>query len=70
MTGDGLVVVASEAGAVPLPDGVAVRRGRLGPGQLLAVDPGHGLRFDGELKRDLASRRPYAAWVAESAPLG
>ena len=38
-----------------------VRRGRLGPGQLLAIDPRHGLRFDGELTRDLASRRPYAA---------
>ena len=31
-----------------------VRRGRLGPGQLLAVDPRHGLRFDGELTRELA----------------
>ena len=32
---DGLVVVSSEAGAVPLPEGVSVRRARLGPGQLL-----------------------------------
>jgi glutamate synthase (ferredoxin) len=63
VSGDGLVVVASEAGAVPMPDGVPVRRGRLGPGQLLAVDPRHGLRFDGELTRDLASRKPYGAWV-------
>jgi glutamate synthase (ferredoxin) len=64
--GDGLVVVASEAGAVPLPEGVPVRRGRLGPGQLLAVDPRHGLRFDGELTRDLAGRKPYASWVDET----
>ena len=66
---DGLVAVASEAGAVPLPDGVAVRRARLGPGQLLSVDPAHGLRFDGELTRELASRRPYAAWVDGEHPL-
>ena len=70
VSGDGLVVVASEAGAVPLPDGVPVRRGRLGPGQLLAIDPRHGLRFDGELTRDLASRKPYAGWVEESLRFG
>ena len=61
-----LVTVASEAGAIPLPEGVAVRRTRLGPGQQLSVDPERGLLFDGELKRELASRRPYADWVAAS----
>ena len=66
VTDDGLVAVASETGAVPLPEGVAVKRGRLGPGQLLSVDPQHGSRLDAELKRDLARRRPYAEWVAAS----
>jgi glutamate synthase domain-containing protein 2/glutamate synthase domain-containing protein 1/glutamate synthase domain-containing protein 3 len=61
-----VVTVASEIGAVPLPEGVPVRRGRLGPGQQLSVDPERGLLFDGELKRELASRRPYADWVAAS----
>jgi glutamate synthase (ferredoxin) len=63
---DGLVAVASEAGAVPLPEGVGVRRARLGPGQLLSVDPEHGLRLDAELKHDLARRRPYGEWVERS----
>ncbi|MCZ7589422.1 MAG: hypothetical protein M5U27_11350 [Gaiella sp.] len=63
---DGLVAVCSEAGAIPLPDGVAVRRARLGPGQLLSLDPRRGLLFDGELKRELASRKPYGAWVESS----
>ena len=36
------------------------------PGQLLSLDPDRGLLFDGELKRELASRKPYAAWVDES----
>ena len=67
---DGLVAVASEAGAVPLPEGVRVRRGRLGPGQLLSVDPQRGLRFDGELTRELAARRPYDAWVTETIRFG
>jgi glutamate synthase (ferredoxin) len=66
VTDDGLVTVASEAGAVPLPDGGQVRRGRLGPGQLLSVDPQRGLRLDAELKRDLSARRPYSAWVESS----
>ncbi|MGL6279328.1 MAG: class II glutamine amidotransferase, partial [Gaiella sp.] len=64
VSGDGVVTVASEAGAIPLPEGVPVRRGRLGPGQLLSVDPERGLLFDGELKRELARRKPYAEWVA------
>ncbi len=62
-----LVTVSSEAGAVPLPEGVPVRRARLGPGQQLSVDPTAGVLFDGELKRELAARSPYADWVEESA---
>src|SRR5262249_45723657 len=67
---DGLVAVASETGAVPLPESVAVKRGRLGPGQLLAVDPQHGLRLDAVLKSDLARRRPYREWVDASIERG
>ena len=66
VTSDGLVAVASETGAVPLPEGGAVKRARLGPGQVLSVDPQHGLRLDAQLKGDLARRRPYAEWVADS----
>ncbi|MDF1523903.1 MAG: glutamate synthase subunit alpha, partial [Trueperaceae bacterium] len=35
ITDDGLVIVGSEAGMVPLPDRTVVERGRLGPGQML-----------------------------------
>jgi glutamate synthase (ferredoxin) len=66
VTDDGLVACASESGAVPLPEGVGVRRGRLGPGQQLAVDPERGLRLDAELKREVARSRPYGEWVAEA----
>jgi glutamate synthase (ferredoxin) len=61
-----LVAVASEAGAIPLPEGEPVRRGRLGPGGILTVDPEHGLRVGAELRRDLARLRPYGEWVDES----
>ena len=63
---DGLVAVSSEAGAIPLPEGAAVRRARLGPGQIISIDPDRGLLFDGELKRELARRKPYAEWVEAS----
>ncbi len=64
VTSDGVVAVASEAGAVPLPEGATVRRGRLGPGGILTVDPERGLLVGAELRRELAARRPYGAWVA------
>ena len=66
VTGDGLVAVASEAGAVPLPEGVSIRRTRLGPGGILTVDPERGLLVDAELRRELAGRRPYGEWVRAS----
>ncbi|HSF61733.1 MAG TPA: glutamate synthase large subunit [Gaiellaceae bacterium] len=66
VTSDGLVTAASEAGAVPLPEGVRVRRTRLGPGGILTVDPKRGLLLDAVLRRDLARRRPYGRWVPES----
>ncbi len=79
-TEDGLVVCASETGVVDL-DGARVRHGRLGPGEMLAVDPtAGGLRLgadevlllgpaDGGLELDpLASivrERPYARWLEQ-----
>jgi len=62
---DGLVVCASEAGAVDTGGRGRVRRGRLGPGQMLCVDPERGLLTDAELKAELAAARPWSAWVAE-----
>ena len=57
--------VLVEAGAVPLSETTRVRRGRLGPGEMLAVDPaGAGLEEDAAVKRRLAERRPYLRWLA------
>src|SRR6266540_3738134 len=57
---DGLVVCASEVGAIDLAGHGAVRRGRLGPGQMLCVDPsaGVGLQTDVDIKQALARSRP------------
>ena len=62
---DGLVVCASEVGAVDTSGHGGVRRGRLGPGQMLCVDPEAGLLEDAAIKVALASKRPWSVWVAE-----
>ena len=64
---EGLVACCSEAGAIELPG--VVRRGKLGPGEMLAVDPERGLDEDATLKRRLAARRPFGAWARGLVPL-
>jgi len=64
ITDDGLVVVGSEAGMVPLADRAVAERGRLGPGAVLAVDVERGeLLRNADVKRRLARQAPYRAWV-------
>jgi glutamate synthase domain-containing protein 2/glutamate synthase domain-containing protein 1/glutamate synthase domain-containing protein 3 len=60
-----LVCCASEAGVFDVPPGEVARRGRLGPGEMLAVDPDHGLEHDGAIKRRLATSSPYGRWLQE-----
>jgi glutamate synthase (ferredoxin) len=61
---DGLVVCSSEAGTVDFLEGRRVRRGKLGPGEMLAVDPsGAGVETNAQIKHRLASRRPYGRWL-------
>ncbi len=63
-TRSGLFALASEAGAVALPDEEIVEKGRLGPGQMIAVDLDNGrLLRDDVVKTSVASRRPYGAWL-------
>ena len=67
-TAAGIVACASEAGAIPLPDTPGLRRERVGPGQLFAVDPGAGVERDGPLLHRLARRRPYGRWLKSRTP--
>ncbi|MFN7813262.1 MAG: hypothetical protein ACK5SI_11450 [Planctomycetia bacterium] len=62
---DGLVVMASEAGVLDLPAGDVVRKGRLRPGRMFLVDTKAGrIVEDDEIKRRLATARPWREWVA------
>ena len=69
-TAGSFVACASEAGAVPLDPSARVRRSRLGPGELLAVDPGLGFEEDAAISRRLARSRPYRALARRRPPDG
>jgi glutamate synthase domain-containing protein 2/glutamate synthase domain-containing protein 1/glutamate synthase domain-containing protein 3 len=64
VTNDDLVVMASEAGVLPIhPENVRLK-GRLQPGKMLLVDLEAGrIVSDEELKHSLAARQPYAEWL-------
>ncbi len=65
VVGGDLVCCASEAGVFDIPAGAAVRRGRLGPGEMLVVDPERGLEEDAAIKARLSGRAPYGRWLDE-----
>jgi glutamate synthase (NADPH) large chain len=65
LTNDGLLVVGSETGMVVLPEASVIAKGRLGPGQMIAVDLDEGrLYADEAIKDKLASEAPYRDMVA------
>jgi glutamate synthase (NADPH/NADH) large chain len=64
LTEDGLLVCGSETGMVRLEESRIVEKGRLGPGQMIAVDLSAGKLYrDAELKDLLAAQRPFGEWV-------
>jgi glutamate synthase (NADPH/NADH) large chain len=72
LTSDDTVVLASEAGVLPIPPEKIVERGRLQPGRMFLVDTVAGrILDDTEVKAGLAAEHPYADWVhAGLVPLG
>ena len=64
LTSHGLSILASEAGVVPCEAHEVVEKGRLGPGEMIAVDLQHGVLLrNSEIKAALAERQPYQEWV-------
>ena len=67
ITDDGIVSLGSEVGAIELDDAHVLEKGRLGPGEMIAVDTVRGLLLrNEEIKAQLAGRRPYARWLREN----
>ncbi|PTL56428.1 glutamate synthase large subunit [Paraconexibacter algicola] len=66
-TTDGHVILGSETGMLPVAPGEVKRLGRLQPGKLFLVDLERGrIIADEEVKKEVATQRPYADWFQEN----
>jgi glutamate synthase (NADPH/NADH) large chain len=64
VTDDGLVVLASESGVLPIDQAKVIRKGRLQPGKMFLVDTDNGrIIEDDEIKSSLAKEQPYKDWL-------
>lgn len=65
ITKEGYVVVSSEAGVVDLPEAEIIEKGRLAPGQMIAVDlQNQEILKNWEIKERIAKKYPYGEWIA------
>ena len=64
ITDDDLVIMASEAGVLPIPESRIAKKWRLQPGKMLLIDMEAGRIIDDkELKDQLANAKPYKQWI-------
>ena len=64
LTDDGIFALGSEVGIIPIDDARVLKKGRLAPGEMLSIDTARGtVRFNGEIKADLAGRQPWGEWL-------
>ena len=67
VTSDDLVIMASEAGVLPVEPERILKKGRLQPGRMFLVDTEQGrIVPDKEIKEQLAGAHPYGQWLAEN----
>jgi len=67
VTDDDLVVLASEAGVLPIEEARIVKKWRLQPGKMLLIDLDEGrIVGDEEIKHSLAQAKPYRQWLERS----
>jgi len=64
VTDDDMVIMASEAGTLPVPENRIVKKWRLQPGKMFLIDLEQGrIIDDAEIKAQLANARPYRQWI-------
>ncbi|MAS08046.1 MAG: glutamate synthase large subunit [Ahrensia sp.] len=64
VTDDDMVIMASEAGVITVPDEKIVTKWRLQPGRMLLIDMEEGrIVSDEEIKRQMAQMHPYETWL-------
>ena len=65
ITKNDMMVVASEAGVINFEPENIKEKGRLQPGKILMIDTQEGrIYYDGELKKQLATAKPYRQWLS------
>lgn len=70
-TSDGLLIVGSETGMVQISESSVVAKGRMGPGQMIAVDLDKGVLFDDAAIKDrIAGEANYASMIGEFITIG
>ncbi|OZI77162.1 glutamate synthase-related protein [Bordetella genomosp. 12] len=64
VTDDDMVIMASEAGTLSIPENRIVKKWRLQPGKMFLIDLEQGrIIDDSEIKSQLANSRPYRQWI-------
>ena len=64
VTDDDLVLMASEAGVLPIPESRIIQKWRLQPGKMFLIDLESGRIIDDkEIKATYANAKPYKAWI-------
>ncbi len=64
LTNDDLVIMASEAGVLPIAPERVKRKGRLQPGQMFLLDMKQGrIISDAEVKQQIVTQNPYQEWL-------
>ncbi|NDI26488.1 MAG: glutamate synthase subunit alpha, partial [Burkholderiaceae bacterium] len=64
VTDDDLVIMASEAGVLPIPENKIVQKWRLQPGKMFMIDMDQGRIIDDvELKNSVSKAKPYKSWI-------
>ena len=67
LTDDGIFSLGSEVGTIKIDDARVIEKGRLGPGEMIAVDTvNKKLLRDADIKNRLAAQRPYKQWLDEN----
>ncbi|BDD07690.1 glutamate synthase [Fulvitalea axinellae] len=65
VTDDDRVIMASEAGALPVDQSTIISKGRLQPGRMFVVDLEKGrIVSDEEIKDEICNSKPYHEWLA------
>ncbi|MEM9446530.1 MAG: glutamate synthase large subunit [Verrucomicrobiota bacterium] len=64
ITQDGMFLLGSEVGVGEMPNEIIIEKGRLAPGEMIAVDTKEGkLLYNNDIKKLLASETPYGEWL-------